>query len=55
MDKSIIKQKVDNLINCLHRINLKFPSTAEMLINDYDLQDIISINIERSIQSCMVY
>lgn len=53
MDKKVVSQKIDNLINCLNRLNSRQAISADELINNYDLQDIISINIERAIQSCI--
>jgi len=50
MDKDIIKSKIESLIRCLNRINEKKPETAEILRKDLDIQDIISVNIERAIQ-----
>ncbi len=49
MNDAIIK-KIESLIRCLKRIELKRPQNIKLLINDLDLQDIISVNLERSIQ-----
>lgn len=53
MDKRIINQKLENLRRCIGRIESKMPKTAEVLVQDFDIQDIVSINIERAVQSCL--
>ncbi|MBN2657483.1 MAG: DUF86 domain-containing protein [Spirochaetales bacterium] len=50
MVNPLISSKVDSLIRCLERIESKKPAQIENLIEDYDLQDIISVNLERAIQ-----
>ena len=50
MDIRIINQKLESLRNCVARIETKVPSTSERLISDVDIQDIISLNIERAVQ-----
>ena len=51
--KRVISQKLDNLRNCVRRIESKVPSDPETLAADYDIQDIISVNLERAIQSSL--
>jgi uncharacterized protein YutE (UPF0331/DUF86 family) len=53
MDKRVVNQKLDNLINFLNRLESRKPKTADDLTRDFDIQDIASINLERSIQSCI--
>lgn len=50
MDKDVIKSKIESLIRCINRINEKKPESVEILRKDLDIQDIISINIERAVQ-----
>ena len=50
MDNIIVRQKLDALARCINRIGEKCPENLEELLNSYDLQDIISINLERAIQ-----
>ncbi len=50
MDKDVIKNKIESLIRCLYRINEKKPESVDILKQDLDIQDIISINIERAVQ-----
>lgn len=50
MADHIISQKISSLARCISRIEEKRPESIEELINSYDLQDIISVNLERAIQ-----
>ena len=50
MDIRVLNQKLESLRNCVARIETKIPSTAETLNSDFDIQDIISLNIERAVQ-----
>lgn len=50
MNNPLIAKKIESLIHCLERIETKRPDQIETLMNDYDIQDIISVNLERSIQ-----
>lgn len=49
MNEAIIK-KIESLIRCIKRIEIKRPDKISILISDYDLQDIISVNLERAVQ-----
>lgn len=51
--QSVILAKLDNLQNCLNRIEEKKPFTAEHLKSNLDLQDVISLNLQRAIQLCV--
>jgi uncharacterized protein YutE (UPF0331/DUF86 family) len=53
MDRRVVSQKIDNLINCLNRLDSRMPNTAKELTDNYDIQDIASVNLERAIQSCI--
>lgn len=50
MDRDIIIRKLDSLARCVNRIEKKRPATLEQLMDDVDLQDILSINLERAVQ-----
>ena len=50
MDKEVISVKLESLRRCIRRIEDKTPETAEILLKDNDLQDIICINLERAVQ-----
>lgn len=53
MDKDVVLNKLESLRRCLMRVQKKTPSSLEVLIKDYDLQDIIVLNLERVVQSCV--
>jgi uncharacterized protein YutE (UPF0331/DUF86 family) len=50
MEPDIIMRKLDSLARCVARIEEKRPDTLEQLIDDVDIQDILSINLERAVQ-----
>ncbi len=45
--------KLDSLARCILRIESKKPFTLTELQTNFDLQDILSINIERAVQQCV--
>ena len=53
MNSIVIKTKLESLRKCLDRIESKKPETLEDLIQDIDTQDIIALNLERSVQLCV--
>ena len=50
MDREIVEQKLESLRRCLRRIETKCPADAEALAADFDLQDIVSLNLSRAVQ-----
>lgn len=46
----VVRLKLESLRRCINRIEQKKPETVEILKIDYDIQDIISLNLERAIQ-----
>ena len=53
MDNEVIYNKIESLRNCIQRIENKKPFEFETLLQDYDLQDIICLNLERAVQTCV--
>ena len=53
MDETVVFSKLDSLRRCIERIQSKVPASADDLLEDYDLQDIISVNLERAVQVCV--
>jgi len=53
MDNQVIYQKLYSLKLCVERIRLKIPSNSKELHYNYDLQDIISVNLQRAVQICV--
>jgi uncharacterized protein YutE (UPF0331/DUF86 family) len=51
MDKDVVLNKLESLRRCLQRVQDKTPACSELLAGDYDLQDIIALNLERAIQT----
>lgn len=50
MDRDVVLKKLESLRRCIKRIQDKTPQAYEELVDDYDLQDIITINLERAVQ-----
>ncbi len=53
MDREVVEQKLESLRHCLQRIETKCPADADTLATDFDLQDIISLNLSRAVQLCV--
>ena len=53
MNSIVIKTKLESLRKCLDRIESKKPETLDDLLQDIDIQDIIALNLERSVQLCV--
>lgn len=53
MDKDVVNRKMESLRRCIARIRSKMPITREALRSNYDLQDIIALNLERAVQICV--
>jgi uncharacterized protein YutE (UPF0331/DUF86 family) len=49
----VIAAKLDRLAQCVARIDSKRPFDAARLATDADLQDVISVNLERAVQPCI--
>jgi hypothetical protein len=49
MNSIVIKTKLESLRKCLDRIESKKPETLDDLLEDIDVQDIIALNLERSV------
>jgi len=53
LDHQIVAEKLESLRRCVRRIEEKRPSTPEALLGDYDLQDILVLNLSRAVQLCV--
>jgi uncharacterized protein YutE (UPF0331/DUF86 family) len=53
MDKQIILNKLTSLKRCIERVEAKIPESSKTLQSDYDLQDIVSLNLQRAVQICV--
>ena len=53
MDREVIEQKIESLRRCVERVRQKCPATADALASDPDAQDILTLNLTRSVQLCV--
>lgn len=53
MDRHLIEEKLESLRRRIRRIEEKCPASAKTLISNWDLQDILSLNLTRAIQLCV--
>jgi len=53
MDQVILAQKLETLRRCIQRVEEKTPSNVDQLIQDPDVQDILVLNLTRSVQLCV--
>ncbi len=53
MDIDLLLTRIESLRKCIRRIEEKRPADSSILHNDPDLQDIISVNLERAVQQCV--
>lgn len=53
MDATVVAQKLESLRRCLVRIETKCPTDPAQLEADFDLQDIVSLNLSRAVQLCV--
>ena len=53
MNPDVINRKLESLRRCVARIHSNMPLTQDDLQTDYDLQDIVSVNLERAVQTCV--
>jgi uncharacterized protein YutE (UPF0331/DUF86 family) len=51
VERDVVLRKLETLRRCVERIESKRPPDTRALEQDYDLQDIISVNLERAIQA----
>jgi len=49
----VLEPRLDSLARCIDRVQSKLPFTEEHLRSDADLQDIVSVNLERCVQLCV--
>lgn len=50
MDIDVIRTKQDSIARCIGRIQSKADLSYEALLEDYDAQDVITLNLERAVQ-----
>ena len=50
MDNDLIRAKEDSIARCIARVQTKSHLTYEAFLEDYDAQDVVSLNLERAVQ-----
>jgi len=50
MDREVVEHKLESLRRCILRIETKCPKDCATLATDFDLQDIVSLNLSRAVQ-----
>lgn len=50
MNKQVIENKLESLRRCIERVAEKTPNSAASLVNDFDAQDVIVLNLSRAVQ-----
>lgn len=53
MDEGVVNAKLESLRRCIARVEALCPATADQLAKDVDAQDIIALNLSRSVQLCV--
>ena len=53
MDADVIGAKIETLRRCIARVEARCPSTAAVLAQDVDAQDIVALNLSRAVQLCV--
>lgn len=53
MDEAVVAARLEALRRCVQRVRDHTPGSAEALEADEDLQDIVSLNLERAVQACV--
>lgn len=53
MDEDVVLNKLESLRRCIGRVESKTPDSVSLLKADLDLQDIIALNLERAVQTCV--
>jgi uncharacterized protein YutE (UPF0331/DUF86 family) len=53
MDREVIEEKLESLRRCVGRVREKRPAAPEGFLRDFDLQDIVTLNLTRAIQLCV--
>ncbi len=53
MDRIVLDQKLESLRRCIARVQSKRTASLEALVVDVDAQDVIVLNLSRSVQLCV--
>ena len=53
MDRDVIAAKLESLRRCVERVRSRTPASVEELSSSYDAQDILCLNLERAVRTCV--
>ena len=53
MAERLITEKLESLRHCLARVKLKCPATVDELVSNFDIQDVLVLNLSRAVQLCV--
>jgi uncharacterized protein YutE (UPF0331/DUF86 family) len=53
MDREVIEQKLEALRRSVQRVQEKCPREPAALVQDADAQDIVALNLTRTVQLCV--
>ena len=53
VNKTLIREKSDTVVRCISRVRSKLTNNQNEFLADVDAQDIVCLNIERAVQSCV--
>lgn len=50
MDQRLVEEKIESLRRCVRRVESRRPDQIDLLLSDWDLQDILTLNLTRAVQ-----
>lgn len=53
MNNAVLEQKLESLRRCVQRVESRLPESLQALQTDLDAQDIVALNLTRSVQLCV--
>ncbi len=53
MDRGVLNAKLESLRRCMARVEATVPPTPELLAEDINAQDVVSLNLVRAVQVCV--
>ena len=53
INHNLLQEKADVVIRCVQRVRSRMPASQQQLVQDMDIQDIVVLNLERAVQSCV--
>lgn len=53
MDRALVLNKIESLRRCIQRVEARCPEDVNTLLEDWDTQDILTMNLTRAVQPCV--